>query len=108
MAKPLNRTIVERARALIANEKDWCRGVLARDHLGDAVDPTDPNASRRCAYGALVAAAYELVRDVSEAHNLAVGAARANCCCSSLIGINDHFGHAAVLELFDKALRDAR
>jgi len=104
MTKPLSSTIIERARTLIADEQNWCRGVLARDERGEAVDPTDKSAVRRCAYGALVAAAFELVHDIAKAHDLAVITAREACCCSSLISINDHRGHAAVLALFDKTL----
>jgi hypothetical protein len=104
MAGPLNRIIINRARVLISDEKNWCRGVLARNERGDAVDPTDSTAFRRCAYGALVAAAYELVHDIPKAHNLAVAAAREAYCTSSLISINDHSGHAAVLSVFDQAL----
>ena len=34
MARPLQIQIVERARALIADEQHWCRGELARDVNG--------------------------------------------------------------------------
>jgi len=104
MSKPLNRPIMERARSLLADEKHWCRGALARDEGGRQVDPTDAIARRWCAFGALVAAAYELVTDLSQAHDLATSAAREICCCSSLINTNDTRGHAAVLALFDEAL----
>jgi hypothetical protein len=104
MSKPLNRPIIERARALIADESQWCRGALARDGSGRQVDPTDVTARRRCAYGALVAAAFELVSNLSQAHDLADAAAREIRGSPSLINTNDTRGHAAVLALFDKAL----
>ena len=107
MSKPLNRPIIERARALIADENHWCRGALARDDSGRQIDPTEAMARRRCAYGALVAAAYELVSDLSQAHDLADAAAREIRGSSSLINTNDTGGHAAVLALFDKAICSA-
>ena len=53
---------------------------------------------------ALVAAAFELIGDIKQAHDLAGVAAREIRCTSSLINTNDAEGHAAVLALFDKAL----
>ena len=61
MSKPLTRPIIERARALIADEHHWCRAALAKDERGRQVDPTDLSARQRCAFGALIAAAFELV-----------------------------------------------
>src|SRR5271169_4086438 len=104
MSKALNRIIIARARALIEDENHWCRGALARDDSGRQVDPTDAAARRRCAYGALVAAAFELVGDPSQAHDLADAAAREIRGSPSLINSNDTRGHAAVLALFDKAM----
>ena len=104
MSKPLTRPIIEQARVLIAHENHWCRAALARDKRGFQVDPTDAKARQRCALGALIAAAFELVGDVKQAHNLAEAVAREIRCCSSLINTNDTEGHAAVLALFDKAL----
>ena len=48
MAKPLQFQIVERARALIADEQRWCRGVLAEDATGASVFPTSASAVKRC------------------------------------------------------------
>jgi hypothetical protein len=104
MSKPLTRPIIERARSLIADESQWCRAALARDERGWQVDPTDTTARRRCAFGALVAAAFDLVGDIKQAHDLAGAAAREIRCTSSLINTNDTDGHAAVLALFDRAL----
>jgi hypothetical protein len=57
MAKPLKLQIVERARALIADEQHWCRGELARDINGVGVCPTSDRAMKRCGLGALIMAA---------------------------------------------------
>jgi len=104
MSKPISRHVIERARMLIADESQWCRGALARDERGRQVDPTDTTARQRCAFGALVAAAFELIGDIKQAHDLANVAARAIRCASALIKTNDTEGHAAVLALFDQAL----
>jgi hypothetical protein len=107
MSKPLSRPIIERARALIADEAHWCRAALARDERGWPTDPTDATALKRCAYGALVAAAFELVGDLKHAHILADAVAKEVHGPSSLINTNDSEGHAAVLAVFDKALAAA-
>ena len=104
MSKPITRHVIERARMLIADESQWCRGALARDERGWQVDPTDTAARQRCAFGALIAAAFELVGDIKQAHDLANAVAREIRCTSSLINTNDTEGHAAVLRLLDNAL----
>jgi len=104
MSKPLTRPIIERARALIADENHWCRAALAEDGRGRQVDPTDATARRWCAYGALIAAAFEFVGDLKQAHNLADAVAKEIRGPSFLINTNDTKGLAAVLAIFDEAL----
>ena len=67
MSRPFKLQIVERARALIADEQHWCRGHLAQDVNGVAVSPTSANAVKRCGLGAVIAAAYELTHDFDAA-----------------------------------------
>lgn len=105
MSKPVKIQILERARALIEDERHWCRGDLARDAMGSSVGPTDSAAERRCALGALVAAACEYTNDPRLAHELAITAMRPLVGATSLTHINDAEGHAAVLTLFDLAIR---
>jgi hypothetical protein len=76
MSKPVKVQIVEKARALIEDERHWCRGELARDLNALSVCPTDSRAVRRCALGALIASAYQITNDFSRAHDLAIGAVR--------------------------------
>src|SRR5262245_48813376 len=76
MSRPLKIQIVEKARSFIENEQHWCRGELARDADGHSVCPTDSRAERRCALGALIAAAYQLTNDHSQAHDIALSAVR--------------------------------
>ena len=104
MAKPLQLQIVERARALIADEQHWCRGVLAQDASGASVLATSASAVKRCGLGAVIAAAYQLTNDLGAAHDLAFKALRPSYGTATLVRVNDMRGHAAVLALFDEVL----
>jgi hypothetical protein len=104
MSKPLKVQAVERARALIEDERHWCRNELARDTNGHSMDPTERSAVRRCGLGALIAAAYEITNDHRCAQDLAVSALRPICGSSTLVNVNDRRGHAAVLTFFDEVL----
>jgi hypothetical protein len=104
MARSLKIQIIERARSLIEDKDRWCRNHIGLDATGVSVFSTNPVAVKRCALGALIAAAYELTHDHDAADDLAYEALRPQCATSTLIFINDTAGHAAVLELFDKVL----
>lgn len=104
MSKPLRVQIVERARALIQDERHWCRGELARGANGFSVGPTDSGATRRCGLGALIAAAYQVTDDDRRAHDLAINALRPLHGSATLVNVNDVRGHAAVLALLDEVL----
>ena len=101
MSKPLKIQIVERARALIADEEHWCRNELARDARGMDVCPLSDNAVKRCGLGAVIAAAYQL------AHQLGLEALRPRSGAVTLIHVNETRGHAAVLALFDEVIAAA-
>ncbi len=102
MSRPLKVQIVERARALIEDERHWCRNELARDENGRSVDPIHQMAARRCGLGALIAAAYQITNDHRRAHDLAITALRPFHGSATLVKINDIRGHSAVLALFDE------
>jgi hypothetical protein len=104
MSKSLKVQIVEKARALIEDERHWCRGELARDVDALSVRPTDSRAEKRCALGALIAAAYEITKDQSQAHEIAISAVRPLHGTATLVNVNDVRGHAAVLALFDEVI----
>jgi hypothetical protein len=104
VSKPLKVQVIEKARALIEEERHWCRGELARDMDASSVCPTDSRAERRCALGALIAAAYELTNDSRRAHELAISAVRPLYGSATLVNVNDVRGHAAVLALLDEVL----
>ena len=104
MSRPLKVQIVERARALIADEQHWCRGELARDAKGRGICPMSDSAMKRCGLGALIAAAYQLTHDFDVAHQLGREALRPRYGPATIIHVNDVRGHAAVLALFDEVI----
>ena len=104
MARQLQKQIVERARAFIADEQHWCRGELARNVIGEEVCPTSASAVKRCALGAVIAAAHELMHDSDAAHDFAFKALRPKYGTATLVRVNDMRGHAAVLAVFDTVI----
>ena len=104
MARSLQVQIVERARALVADERHWCRGQLADNARGQVVLPISANAVRRCGLGAVIAAAFQLTQDYDAAYVLAQNALRPYCGLSTLVHVNDERGHAAVIALFDEVI----
>ena len=100
LSKPLKIQIVERARALIAEEQHWCRRHLAEDGNGVSVSPTSSSA----VLGAVIAAAYQFTHDLDAAHQLGHDALRPRYGAATVINVNDARGHAAVLALFDEVI----
>ena len=105
MSKPIQIQIIEEARSLIQDEKQWCRGELAFDIYGAPVCPTGPTASKWCAYGALVAVSHRMAGDTSRAFDLADVAAKHFGGSDAIMKVNDKQGHAAVLALLDEVIR---
>ena len=104
MARPLRFQIVEKARALIADEQHWCRGHLAQTASGLSVYPTSATAVKRYGLGAVIAAAYQLTHDYDAANELAHKALRPRYGVATLVRVNDMRGHGAVLALFDEVI----
>ena len=112
---------LEAARELISDEARWTSGTFARAVDGTPSHPSDPEACRWCAHGAirrtfdrgtgpvgsdpeyahacsvLDAAARELYGANSPAIEMAAGS-------WSYIGVNDVLGHRAVLQVYDRAI----
>ena len=103
MSKPVPLLIIQRAREIISDERRWCRGSYARGKAGISVAVNDPDARRYCAMGALIVAASELCSDDAAASSLARDIAKIVSPTGSLVFVNDHYGHSAVLSLFDVA-----
>lgn len=104
MSRPLNVQIIERARSLIGDKQHWCRGQLGEDANGISVYPTSASTAKRCALGAVIAAAYQLTHNYDAANELAHNALRPHAGISTLVHVNDVRGHAAVLALFDEVI----
>ena len=104
MSQPLKIHILERARALIANEQQWCRRHLGEAVNGVSVSPTSASAVKRCGLGAVIAAAYQLTHDFDIANRLGHEALRPRYGAATVIYVNDTIGHAAVLALFDEVI----
>src|SRR6516164_2944902 len=104
MSRPLKIHILERERALIADEQHWCRRHLGEDGNGIPVAPTSASAVKRCGLGALIMAAYRITNDRRQAHDLAIKAMRPLHGSATLVNVNDLRGHAAVLALFDEVI----
>jgi hypothetical protein len=96
MARPLKVQIIEKAKELIQDERHWCSGYLAVDAFRFSADPTAEEAIKRCALGALIAAAYQFTTDKTWAYQLASNALRPLCGSNTIVLTNDHRGHRAV------------
>jgi hypothetical protein len=117
MAKPIFTHVIERARAYVAVRSTWTRYTLALTGNNRDCEPTDANAVRFCAFGALVRAGYELTGDVEKARRLAGDAAMwmtgresPEDAYEEIYTINDGppvSSHKAVLRLFDESLARA-
>lgn len=98
------------ARTLIADQRCWTRGVLARDRNGRAVPALDETAVCWCAHGAI----FLIARGDIEIFQRVVAAVSASCrvlYATSLRAVNDSpspFAHAAVLGAFDHAIQASR
>ncbi|MGE0850240.1 MAG: hypothetical protein AB7O44_11560 [Hyphomicrobiaceae bacterium] len=106
MAQPLERQIIERARALIATPATWTQGEFARNASGERVSWRSPQAKRFCVWGALNRAAYDTTGDRRQSIALADHAARTlRNGATSLSGTNDRGTHNDVLAIFDSYLK---
>jgi len=111
MSKPLHHHIVARARQLISDRAHWTQGALAKRKNGLPVEPTDPDAYRYCAVGALTRAACELTGKISDADVLANEVHVALLMFSEIpanetLECTNDFrqGHTAILKIFDDYL----
>ena len=111
MSKPLHHQIVTRARQLISDPARWTRGELAKRKNGLPIEPSDPEAYRFCAIGALTRAASDLTGDIVAADALANEVHAALLIFAeipwgqTLECINDFGqGHTSILKIFDDYL----
>jgi hypothetical protein len=106
------KKVVRKARQLITNRANWCKGEFAKAHNGHAVEVASQKACKFCAIGALCHAALDLgydlqCREPSEDTPIDRLAAKVSPPELRLVDINDsRGGHRKVLALFDKALTE--
>jgi hypothetical protein len=96
------RSVVEVLRAAkerVLPEKQWTRGMFARDVAGKECEPTSAFACRWCAQGAVYAEVGTAPGRARPALSLLADASR-----YPTPYVNDHQGHDAVLDLFDRAI----
>ena len=119
MAQPLIDKVLTDARTIIADRRRRLRFFEAVTAYGLSCDPCSLEATRFCAVGALIVAAYDLTGDHEQAHRLGwqvagmiAEAAQVHCADDGEAGwrltrLNDTRGQAAVLRAVD-ALIDQR
>jgi hypothetical protein len=105
MSKPVPLIVIQRAREIISDEQHWCQGTYALSNGDFPISANNPSARRYCAMGALRVAAAEVCSDAMAANSLARDIAMTVSPAASLTFVNDYSGHAAVLSLFDEAIR---
>jgi hypothetical protein len=110
MTTTVQKQVLIKARALIADPAHWTRSLLACNPAGHPVAWYDPSAAKWCAMGAIYRGAYELVGDPDQGTR--IGKEVAKCVsafwfCGGLMTVNDVRGHAAILARFDRPLAAA-
>jgi hypothetical protein len=108
MSTSIQKQVLINARALIADPARWTMWMLASTANGRPVAWHDASARRWCAVGAIHRAAFDLVgnkrRAVCIATEVINNVYPPTWVRRSLPALNDARGHAAVIELFDRAL----
>lgn len=111
------RAVLTDARALIADEATWTKGVAARNRDGAPVTSTDPEAVCFCTIGAISRAAYQ--RGLCDEMHVMVMLDHAAARIHPMPGpvampeylrpaayTNDYLGREAALAMFDNALEN--
>ena len=107
MATGLEKQIIARALEIIAEERHWTRGALARTSRDQPCSWSDPKAVKFCAVGALNRAAMEAVKGWGCSRALAAEElvmAASGRLGDKLAEINDDQGHHIIVEMFSAAL----
>ena len=94
--------LLRKAKALINTPEKWCRDQWAKNCWGDPCPYDGPQAVRRCADGALMAAGAQM------AGNQFLIAAAREMGFGDQVHLNDNTDHPTVMAMFDLAERMAR
>ncbi len=94
------------AYELIKDEDRWTQGMIARDAHGDQVLPWAPEAVRWCASGAVLSfpCSFTETDALVEAANALFPQFRLPKDFHNVVEVNDMLGHAAILQVFEKAI----
>lgn len=120
--KPLLRLTYEspevqallKVKALLADKSCWTRGTTAETLFGEPISALNPLAARWCVSGALVyvhgAAHFEGDNFWASGPGRFVNVASKVICNNNggPVYVNDQMGHAAVMQMLDKAIELAR
>jgi hypothetical protein len=93
------------AQSRIADPKHWCRQTLARTKRGKPIGPCCAGAAQWCAAGAVEAVTCGSKRDTFDVHETLHRAARTKY-NRDYVYVNDIHGHAAIMELYDIAIKE--
>ena len=101
--------ILEKAKAIIEDPKNWCQHVFASDLEGKEVLELEDTAYRWCAVGAFIRAngsyTYSCDSEVEfECLDSAAGKI-ISYYVSKITYVNDNLGHAAVMKMYDLAIK---
>ncbi len=112
MATTLKRQVLINARALICDPEHWTMWMLAATESGQPVAWHDRAARRWCAVGAIHRAAFDLVGNKEQAVCIASDVIESiyphAWVRRSLPALNDSQGHAAVIDLLERAVLTER
>jgi hypothetical protein len=97
--------ILTAARDLISDPERWCHGASARTSNGVSTMPCSPVAAQWCAVGACEKAHSGFIH--VEALDVLNKSARLHFKLGAA-AVNDDLGHAAVMEMYDKAIEIAK
>lgn len=100
------RDVLVTARELISTPDRWCQRVVALDRDGIPVDADEPDAFRRCAKGAVIAANGDQGIPMYRRATLALSAiaAKRRSCCITCYNDTPGRAHEDILSLFDEAI----
>jgi len=97
------------AKERIEDPNDWCQGFLAVNNDGGEVPPNSKNAVRWCATGSLNVPAFDwggfdILEAVARQMLAERGVENTDTDLCNAAFLNDTFGHAAVMELYGRAI----
>ena len=102
--------ILEKAKAIIEDEKNWCQHVFAMNSEGKKVLELEDDAARWCAVGSFTKAnvsyKYDCNSEVEfECLKNAASEIGSDYECNEVTYVNDRLGHAAVMKMYDLAIK---